>query len=149
MGFWYLAHIAGFTLWVGGGAAAMMVGIRGKQEDRAAQAIIVRLLAGIHRMLMLPGLVLTILSGGYLSVPASRAATQPSSWLMLMQITGVIAAILVLFVSLPALARLTRISPVGETAPAFDGLRKRVASSGMVAGMLGLLALIAGVLHKY
>jgi len=23
MGFWYLAHIAGFTLWVGGGAAAI------------------------------------------------------------------------------------------------------------------------------
>ncbi|HWA56530.1 MAG TPA: hypothetical protein VG692_04710 [Gemmatimonadales bacterium] len=149
MGFWYLAHIAGFTLWVGGGAAAMLVGIRGKREDRAAQAFVVRLLTGIHRVLMLPGIVLTILSGGYLSVPASRAATGPSSWLMLMQITGVIAAILVLFVSLPALSRLSRISPLGDTAPVFDGLRKRVATSGMVAGTLGLIALISGVFHKY
>lgn len=148
MGFWYLAHIGGFTLWVGGGMAAMIVGIRGKQEDRPAQAIIVRLLTGIHRVLMLPGIVLTILSGGYLSVPAARAAA-PSSWLMAMQLAGVIAAILVLFVSMPALSRLTRISPVGETAPAWDGLRKRVATSGMVAGTLGLIALIAGVLHKY
>ena len=148
MGFWHLAHIAGFTLWVGGGVAAMTVGIRGKREDRASQAIIVRLLAAIHRLLMLPGIVLTVLSGGYLSVPAANA-TAPSSWLMLMQIAGVIAAILVLFVSLPALSRLTRISPVGETGPAFDGLRKRVATSGMVAGTLSLLALIAGVLHKY
>lgn len=148
MGLWHLAHIAGFTLWVGGGLAAMLVGIRGRQEDRAAQAIIVRLLTGIHRTLMLPGIGLTILSGGYLSIPAARAAA-PSSWLMLMQVAGVIAAILVLFVSLPALSRLTRISPVGETAPAFDGLRRRVATSGMVAGTLGLLALISGVLHKY
>ncbi len=148
MGLWHLAHIAGFTLWVGGGLAAMLVGIRGRQEDRAAQAIIVRLLTGIHRTLMLPGIGLTILSGGYFSIPAARAAA-PSSWLMLMQVAGVIAAILVLFVSLPALSRLTRISPVGETAPAFDGLRRRVATSGMVAGTLGLLALISGVLHKY
>mgnify|MGYP000976036357 FL=1 len=107
-----------------------------------------RLLTGIHRVLMLPGIVLTVLSGGYLSGPAARAA-QPSSWLMLMQITGVIAAILVLFVSLPALSRLTRISPIGETGPAWDGLRRRVATSGMVAGTLGLIALVAGVLHKY
>src|SRR5512143_485557 len=148
MGFWYLADVAGFTLWVGGGASAMFVGIRGRKEDRASQAIIVRLLAGIHRTLMLPGIVLTILSGGYLSIPAVKA-TSPSSWLMLMQIAGVIAAILVLFVSLPGLSRLTRVSPVGETAPLFDGLRKKVATSGMVAGMLGLLSLIAGVLHKY
>ncbi len=148
MGFWYLAHIAGFTLWVGGGVSAMTVGIRGKKEDRASQAIIVRLLAGIHRILMLPGIVLTVLSGGYLSIPAANGVA-PSSWLMLMQITGVIAAILVLFVSLPTLSRLTRVSPVGETAPVFDGLRKRVATSGMVAGTLSLLALIAGVLHKY
>jgi hypothetical protein len=97
---------------------------------------------------MLPGIVLTIISGGYLSIPAARAAS-PSSWLMLMQITGVIAAILVLFVSLPTLARLSRISPVGETGPAWDTLRRRVASSGAVAGTLGLMALIAGVLHKY
>jgi hypothetical protein len=148
MGFWYLAHIAGFTLWVGGGAAAMLVGIRGRQEDRAAQALVVRFLAGIHRTVMLPGIVLAVLSGGYLSAPAARTA-QPTSWLMLMQITGVIAAILVLFVSLPTLARLIRISPTGETATIFDALRKRQAMSGMIAGILGLLSLIGGVLHKY
>lgn len=148
MGLWYLAHIAGFTLWVGGGAGAMVVGLRGKQEDRAAQALVVRLLTGIHRAVMLPGIVLTIISGGYLSIPAA-AAVSPSSWLMLMQIAGVLAAILVLFVSLPTLSRLTRLSPTGETAPVFDVLRKRQAMAGMIAGSLGLLALLAGVLHKY
>ena len=148
MGFWHLAHIAGFTLWVGGGAAAMLIGIRGRREERAAQALVVRFLTGIHRTVMLPGIVLSVLSGGYLSAPAARTAA-PTAWLMLMQITGVIAAILVLFVSLPTLARLTRISPTGETAPIFDALRKRQAMAGMIAGILGLLALIGGVLHKY
>jgi hypothetical protein len=145
---WHLAHIAGFTLWVGGGAAAMLVGIRGRQEDRATQALVVRLLAGIHRAVMLPGIGLTIFSGGYLSIPAANTPS-PSSWLMLMQIAGVLAGILVLFVSLPALAKLTRISPTGETAPIFDVLRKRQARAGMIAGMLGLISLISGVLHKY
>jgi hypothetical protein len=68
---------------------------------------------------------------------------------MLMQIAGVIAAILVLFVSLPTLARLTRIAPTGESAPLYDALRKRQAIAGMIAGVLGLLALLGGVLHKY
>jgi hypothetical protein len=145
---WYLTHIAGFTMWVGGGLGAMFVGIRGRREDRAAQAIIVRLLTAIHRLVMLPGIFLTLVSGVALSIPAARAGA-PSSWLMLMQLTGVLAAILVLFVSIPSLARLLRISPTGDSAPRFDSLRRRQAMSGMIAGMLGLLALIGGVFHKY
>jgi hypothetical protein len=147
-GLWNLAHILGFTLWVGGGAGAMLVGIRGRAEDRAAQALVVRLLAGIHRVVMFPGIILTVLSGGYLSGAAAKTDA-PSSWLMLMQVAGVIAAILVLFVSLPALGKLVRLSPTGETAPIFDALRKRQATAGMIAGILGLISLISGVLHKY
>jgi hypothetical protein len=148
MTIWFLAHIAGFTLWLGGGLAAMTIGIRGRAEDRPTQAVVVRMLAGIHRVVMLPGIVLTVLSGGYLSIPAA-AAGMPSSWLMVMQLAGVFAAILVLFVSLPALGRLSRIAPTGETAPIFDALRKRQAMAGMIAGMLGLIALLAGVLLKH
>lgn len=148
MTLWYLAHVLGFTLWLGGGLAAMLIGLRGRAEERAAQALIVRQLHGIHRVLMLPGIVLTIASGFYLSVPAAKAG-QPSSWLMAMQLAGVIAALLVIFVSLPALGRLKRLSPVGDTATLFDALRRRQARAGMIAGNLGLISLLAGVLHKY
>jgi hypothetical protein len=145
---WHLAHIAGFTLWLGGGLAGMLIGIRGRREDRSSQALIVRLLAGIHRTIMFPGILLAVASGGALSAAAARAGA-PTSWLMLMQVSGVIAAILVVFVSLPTLGRLNRLSPTGEKAALFDALRKRQALSGMIAGMLGLLALLGGVLHKY
>jgi hypothetical protein len=148
MTIWYLAHIAGFTLWLGGGLAAMLVGIRGRREDRPTQAVIVRLLAAIHRVVMFPGIILAIASGGVLS-PRAANNGQPSSWLILMQVAGVIAAILVLFVSMPTLSRLTRTAPTGETAPRFDSLRARLAASGAIAGTLGLIALISGVLHKY
>lgn len=148
MTIWYLAHIAGFTLWLGGGLSAMLVGIRGRREDRATQAVIVRLLAAIHRVVMFPGIILAVASGGALSPQAANNG-QPSSWLILMQIAGVLAAILVLFVSMPTLSRLTRTPPTGETAPRFDSLRARLAASGAIAGTLGLVSLIAGVLHKY
>ncbi len=148
MTLWYLAHIAGFTLWLGGGLAAMVVGIKGRAEERPAQAVVVRLLDAVHRLLLLPGIVLTLASGVYLSIPAARASA-PSAWLIVMQATGLIAAILVLFVSLPALTRLTRLSPTGESAPLFDAFRKRQRLAGAIAGGLGLIALLAGVLHKY
>jgi hypothetical protein len=148
MTLWYLAHIVGYVLWVGGGLAAMLVGIRGRQEDRPVQAVVVRLLGGIHRLVMLPGIALTLASGVALSIPAARAAA-PTAWLMLMQGCGIVAGILVLFVSLPALARLQRIPPTGDTAPRFDALRRRQAMSGMIAGIFGALALLGGILHKY
>ena len=148
MTLWVLAHTLGFTLWLGGGLAGMLVAIRGRQEDRPTQAVIVRLVTGVHRLLMFPGILLTLASGIALSIPAAKA-TAPSAWLMVMQVAGVLAAILVLFVSLPTLARLNRIPPTGDTAPLFDALRKRQALAGMIAGNLGLLALLSGVLHKY
>jgi hypothetical protein len=148
MTLWHLLHITGFTLWLGGGLACMLIGIRSRSEDRATQGVLVQYLARIHRTNMLPGIVLTLASGIALSIPAAKAGA-PTAWLMLMQICGVIAAILVLFVSLPNLGRLTRIKPTGDTAPLFDALRKRVAMSGAIAGVLGLLAMLGGVLHKY
>lgn len=148
MTLWHLLHISGYTLWLGGGLAGMLIGIRGRREDRPAQALIVRLLAGIHRTIMLPGILLTLASGIVLSIPAAKSGA-PSAWLMVMQILGLVAAILVLFVSLPSLGRLNRLSPTGDTAPGFDALRKRQAMSGMIAGILGMIALLAGVFHKY
>lgn len=148
MTLWHLAHVLGFTLWIGGGAAGMFLGICGRREDRPTQVLIVRLLTGIHRLVMLPGILLTLASGVVLSIPAARMGA-PNAWLMLMQVCGLVAGILVLFVSLPTLSRLGRLSPTGDTGPAFDGLRKRQAMAGMIAGILGLLALVAGVLFKY
>lgn len=148
MTIWHLAHIAGFTLWLGGGLAAMMVGLQGKREDPSAQPLVVRMLSRIHRVVMLPGIILAVASGGYLSVPAARAGA-PSAWLMLMQAGGIIAALLVLFVSLPTLSRLLRLSPVGDYATVYTALRRRQAMAGMIAGGLGILALVGGVLHKY
>jgi uncharacterized membrane protein len=148
MTLWHFAHILGFVLWLGGGLASMMIGIRSRREDRAGWPLVARLQLMLHRILISPGILLAVVSGGYLSAAAAREGA-PSSWLMLMQVAGVVAALLVLFVSMPTVTRLARMSPTGETATLFDALRRRQGMAGMIAGNLAMLALIGGVFHKY
>jgi Predicted integral membrane protein (DUF2269) len=143
-----LGHILGMVLWVGAALASMMIGIRGRQEERAIQGAVTRLQAMLHKVLIGPGIVLTLLSGFYLSVPAAGAAF-PSAWLMVMQVCGTFSGLLMLFVSGPTARRLSRIDPAGPQAPLWDHLRKRQGVAGMIAGTLALLALVSGVLAKY
>lgn len=144
----YFAHIFGFTLWMGGGLASSVIGKRAMSEDRAHVDSLIRSLAGIQGGLMLPGVILTIVSGLYLSMPRMQTGAL-TAWLMLMQGAGIVAALLFFFVVRPAVSRLTRMSAVGESAGRFDAIRKRAAMGGMIAGILGLLAMIGGVMHKY
>lgn len=144
----YFAHIFGFTLWMGGGLASSVIGKRAMSEDRANVDTLVRTLRGIQGGLMLPGVILTLLSGIYLSMPRMQTGAL-TAWLMLMQLCGILAALLFFFVVRPTTARLANMSAVGENAGRFDALRKRAAMAGMIAGILGLLAMIGGVMHKY
>jgi uncharacterized membrane protein len=144
----YLAHILGFVLWLGGGLATMVIGIRSRSVDRAHLDSLYGILRAIQANLMLPGILLTLLSGIYLSMPRMLAGV-PTAWLMLMQLSGILAALIFFFVIRPASNRVGTLSAAGETASRFDALRKRAAMGGMIAGLLGLLALIGGVMHKY
>lgn len=144
----YLAHVLGFVLWLGGGLGTMIIGIASKSEDRVHVDALLRSLYRIQSKLMLPGVILTLLSGLYLSMPRMQTGAL-TAWLMLMQGSGLVAALLFFFVVRPTTTRLAAMSAVGEQAGRFDALRKRAATSGMIAGTLGLLALLGGVMHKY
>jgi hypothetical protein len=141
---WLLLHLAGFVLWIGGGLSSMLIGIRGRKEDRYIQGAVARIQATLHRTLIGPGAIMTVLSGIMLTAQVMAAGGSPSSWLMVMQVAGFFGAILVIFVSMPTSARLARIEPVGETARLFDALRKRQATAGTISGTLAIIALIAG-----
>lgn len=149
MRIWVLLHIGGFVFWMGGAFSSMLIGIRGRGEDRATQAAVTRLQAALLRNLVAPGAAVAVASGLYLSALTMKANPTPTVWLILMQGAGIVAALLVFFVSLPTSARLSRINPVGEGAGLFDALRKRQATVGSIAGTLGILALIGGVFSKY
>jgi hypothetical protein len=51
-------------------------------------------------------------------------------------------------VSFPAVTRLARLDPLGPHAPLFDALRRRAAWAGTVSGVLGVVALVSGILLR-
>jgi hypothetical protein len=148
---WLFAHIFGFVLWMGGGFAAMNVGIAMRRGPRENLAALIALQAQLHRALILPGAVLTVISGLILTLRLYGAATSVNGFptqLMVMQGAGLVAAGIVLMVNLPTVSRLTRLDPDGEHAPLFRELARRAAIAGSLTGVLGLVALIGGVLMR-
>jgi hypothetical protein len=144
---WLFVHLLGFTLWLGGAMAAMIIGIAAKREDRHGLGAVVRAQAALMRVAIAPGALLAVLSGIILTFRISGADLPGFSiWLMLMQGTGLVAALLTLLIALPTAAKLSRLGSTGETARYFDELRQRQRIVGSISGTLGLVALFAGAM---
>jgi len=144
---WLFLHLLGFTLWLGGAIAAMIIGIAAKREDRHGLGAVVRAQASLMRVAIAPGALLAVLSGIILTFRIGGTDLPGFSlWLMLMQGTGLVAALLTLLIALPTAAKLSRLDPAGETARYFDELRQRQRIVGSISGTLGLVALFAGAM---
>lgn len=143
-------HVAGYVLWMGGGFSIMALWLAMAREPRERLGPLVRLVSVIHRALVLPGTLLVVLSGLLLtlSLYSQASATGFPVSLMVMQGAGLLAAGLVFVINAPTLARLARLDPVGEYAITFDALRKRAGLSGRLTALLGVTALVAGVLLR-
>lgn len=148
-GFWLFIHIMGFVAWLGGGLAVMLSGITAKHYSPAHRLAVYRIMAMITRSLVGPGAVLVVVSGIILSVPYFKSATVPS-WLMAMQTFGFLGAVVAISLVVPVAARLGRldVDPRGDLPESFPGLRRRQAIFATLAGVLALLALLAGTLFR-
>ncbi len=145
---WLLLHFLGFTLWIGGGLAAMAAGVSAKKETRAGLGAVTRAQSAIQKMLVTPGALLVVFSGLILTVRLMNAMTTAlSGWLMAMQGAGILGALIVLLGVLPIASRLSRLDPDGPHAAHFDELRRRQKVVSSVAGALALLALVGGVMR--
>jgi len=148
---WLFVHLLGFTMWLGGGLAAMVAGIAGKREDRAGQGAIARSQAAAYKAIIAPGAILAVLSGLILTFSvAGRIGDLVgfNLWLVIMQGAGLVGALLVLLIGLPTAAKLARLDPVGPGAAFFDELRQRQRIVSSVAGTLALVALVAGAMVR-
>ncbi len=150
---WLFLHLLGFTLWIGGGWASMFAGIGARREERGALGPVVRAQAAVHRMVIGPGALLTVLSGLILTFSVGGRGGDGelvgfSPWLVVMQGAGLVGALLTLFISLPTAAKLARLDPTGEGAAYFDELRQRQRVVASIAGTLGLVALVAGAMVR-
>jgi hypothetical protein len=146
---WLFLHLLGFTLWLGGAIAAMVMGVAAKREDRHGLGAVVRSQASLMRVAIAPGALLAVLSGLILTFSLSGSTgTLPglNLWLVIMQGAGLVAALLTLLISLPTATKLSRLDPVGEAAGYFDELRQRQRIVASISGTLGLVALFAGAM---
>jgi hypothetical protein len=148
---WLFLHLLGFTMWLGGAIASMIIGIAAKREERSGLGAVVRAQATLTKIAIAPGALLTVLSGIILTFSVTAQLGELfgfSFWLVVMQAAGVIAALLTLLITLPTAARLARLDPVGETARYFDELRQRQRIVASIAGTFGLVALLAGAMVR-
>jgi uncharacterized membrane protein len=142
-------HLLGFVLWMGGGFAAMSLGIAMRSAPRSGLALLAGIQGRLHRTLVLPGCLLAVFSGILLTLRLYGGPVSTEGFsipLMAMQGLGLLAAVIVLAVSLPTMTRLVRLDPTGEQAPLFAALQRRSALAGSLSGTLALGALVAGAL---
>jgi hypothetical protein len=145
--FWLFLHLLGFTMWLGGGLAAMVAGISAKREERAGLGAVVRAQAAVHKRIIAPGAILVVLSGLILTFSVSGRTGELvgfNVWLVVMQGAGLLGALVVLLIGLPTAAKLARLDPMGQGAAFFDELRQRQRIIASASGVLALVALVAG-----
>ncbi len=144
---WLFLHLLGFTMWLGGAIASMVVSIAANREERSGLGAVVRAQSTLVKTAIAPGSLLTVLSGLVLTFQLSGGDFAGFSiWLVIMQAAGVIAALITLLIALPTAARLGRLDPTGEAARYFDELRARQRIVASIAGVFGLVALFAGAM---
>ncbi len=144
---WLFLHLLGFTLWLGGAIASMIIGIAAKAEDRNGIGAVVRAQTKLTKVAIAPGALLTVLSGIILTFSVTAQTGELvgfSIWLVIMQGAGILAALLTLLITLPTSSKLGRLDPTGEAAGYFDELRQRQRVVASISGTLGLVALVAG-----
>ncbi|NIM52161.1 MAG: DUF2269 family protein [Gemmatimonadales bacterium] len=142
-------HLLGSALWIGGGIAAMVIAIGVRGEVAEVRAGVFRLLARVHTMVIGLGALLAVASGVLLTMSLTTSDTgesmqEPRMWVM--QVSGLLGGLTVLFVGLPTAVRMGGLavtSESGELPPAFETYRKRQAVVSSVAGVLAIIALFA------
>lgn len=147
---WYFIHMAGQIAWIGGSLAAMTVAFGARREAPELLGAVVRLQAGVYRALVGPGALFTVLSGIVLTLQMYNRFTAVgiSHWLMTMQLVGVVGGLIALVHTVPTASKLSRLEPVGSTAVAFHGIRRRLQVSGMVQGLLAMLGVLTAAMYQ-
>lgn len=147
---WIFIHLVGFVVWLGGGMSSMFIGLVTKNEPRENLGVVMRMLAVNARYLMLPGSLATLVSGLTLTLVMYGSATTAlgvSPWLMAMQGLGLVASVVTLVFVVPNAGRLAQVDPVTHPVQ-FDQMRAKQRRFGMISGVIGMAALVAGALGR-
>ena len=141
-------HFLGFALWMGGGWATMALVLRARKDTPAVRAGLFRIMPGAVNV-MATGAVITVISGLGLAVflmSQGLSSRMGDPGVIVMQTSGLLAAVLILTVGVPASRRIARLALTDPLPADFERLRKRQAIVSSIGGLLGLIALIGATL---
>ncbi len=142
-------HVAGISIWLGAGLTFMIFGPASRRMSLESWANTWITLAAVQRALVVPSCLVALLTGVLLSMALASLHAGMTSSLMIMQGCGVLAAGLTLAGSTPLASRMGRLArrslDNGKVDPAADQVRKALAISASISGVLILVAIYCGV----
>ena len=140
-------HLFGMSLWIGGMVATMVLRANTKSAMGAERNAALRWTGRVYSLVVGPGALLTVVSGLVLTMSlaqrgASHLMAQPYIWVM--EVAGLVAGVLVLFLALPTAATMARMADAaadGDLPPSFGGLQRRLSVIVHVVAVLVVLSL--------
>ena len=144
-------HWAGFSVWLGAQLTFMIFGPASRRMPLEAWAHTWLTLARVQRALIAPAAAAATVSGIVLTMALARAQfDMGTSWLLVMQAFGLVAALLALGIVTPLANRMARLAArsleKGEKDPLAERVRARLALVGSISGVFLLVALYFGAL---
>jgi putative copper export protein len=141
------AHVLAMSIWIGGLLSGLVIAVEGRTRTGLARQSCYGLLGKIYSIVIGPAVLITTVTGVALTMSmaqrvGSAAMGHPRVWVM--QVTGLLAAVLALFVELPAasgLARLAGSLDEGATSPAFERLQRRLSTVTQLVAVLFVAAI--------
>ncbi len=152
---WLVLHTFGLVLWIGGSLAVLAGASAAPRVDPAGLQGLLRGLAPIHRWLVGPGLMLTTGSGLFLALgmyriegAAEGGLSGSGSWVLVMILAGLAAALVGIVSVLPNAGRLGRMAAAEDDGRAARALLARLTRSTWISAALAVAAWVGGMLGR-
>jgi putative copper export protein len=140
-------HLLAMSVWIGGLFSGLVIAGQARVQTGLARKSSYGLLGKVYSIVIGPAVLITTVTGIALTMSVaqqvgSSAMGHPRLWVM--QVTGLLAGVLALFVELPSasgLARLAGSLDEGATSPAFERLQRRLSTVSQLVAVLFIVAM--------
>ena len=148
---WAFLHEVGFLLWIGGSLAAIVVLGGLSRLDPPGLDGVTRVLVALHRWLLGPGVLITTASGLFLAFGMYRiegvaegGLSASGTWVLVMIVSGLLAAVVAIMAVLPDASHLARLDPAVDEGRVQRALLQRLRRRTWLMTALALLAWLGG-----
>lgn len=145
-------HVLGFSIWLGASMSFMVWGRSARTASPEVWAHTWMTLARLQRSVVAPACLVATVTGVLLTMSLVQRHFDMGGavWLMVMQALGILAALLTLAIATPLAGRMgalaARSLEKGAQDPSAEGVQKKLAVVGSVAGVMLIVAIYFGVL---